>query len=265
MSNLYSKSSVKLFFHEILKILRNTDKNVVEVWQELSEIEFLKRLSKFELYDFLMNFDFIDITKGNYINYVSINKILFIMIALKHLELDIKVLSEILDYNGFEALIQEILLRNDYKAIKNFRFTDRSNFKSTTSQKRYEIDVIAMRQKYVLIIDAKQWKRKDSFNSINKAANLQLQRVIALKKNPEAFSKLVQELLGIDPNLNKYLPFKLIPLMVTLEDNGIRINDNQIPLVSISQFNAFLQEFQIYLDYYNIIEIKKVFIQKQLV
>ena len=87
-------------------------------------------------------------------------------------------------------LVEEILSRNNYITIKNFRFSDKSNFKSKTSQKRYEIDIIGIYLKYILLIDAKQWRRKDSFSSINKAADLQFRRAIALKKILNFFRNL---------------------------------------------------------------------------
>ena len=102
---------------------------------------------------------------------------------------DIRSLSELLNYDAFEGLIGEILCRNNYFTIKNFRFSDKSNYKSITAQKRYEIDIIGIYLKYVLLIDAKQWRRKDSFSALNNAADLQYRRAIALKKNPEAFSR----------------------------------------------------------------------------
>ena len=264
MHNLNSPETIKHFFYEIYRILRDTDKKVNEIWYELKEIPFLKRLNKYELRDFLDNFDFIETKRGNYINYISIDKVSFVADAIKYLEIELKKLSELLDFNGFEALIQEILLRNDYQVTKNFRFSDKSNFKSKTSQKRYEIDVIGINRKYIPIIDAKQWRRKDSFSSINKAANLQYQRVVALKKNPEAFSKLIHKVLGSHINIKKNLPFKLLPIMVTIEDNAKRMNENQIPIVSISKFNTFLQEYFKYLDYYKTIEISRVSIQTKL-
>lgn len=264
MANLYSPSSIKRFFSELYKIIGDTDKAVSELWYEISEIKILKGLDKYELSEFLDNFEFIEKKRGNYIDYISIDKIKFVAEAIKYLEIDIKNLSELLDFNGFEALIQEILLRNDYRAIKNFRFTDKSDFKSKTGQKKYEIDVIGVCRNFILIIDAKQWKRKDSFSSMNKAANLQYQRTIALKKNPEIFSKLIQNLLGSNINIKKYLPFMLLPIMVSIEDNGNRLNENQIPLVSISKFNTFLQEFFKYLDYYKTIKIRKISIQTNL-
>jgi hypothetical protein len=264
MSNLCKPSSLRRFFYNIYKILKETDKKIEEVWCEISEINVLKPLDKYELNDFLQNFKFIKKERGNYIDYIVINKIAFILECIMHLDFDLRNLSEILDFSNFEALIYEILLINNYNAIKNFRFSDKSNFKSKTGQKRYEIDVIGIYNKFILVIDAKQWKRKDSFSSINKAANLQYQRVLALTKNPEVFSDLIHKLLGINPNIKKYLPFKLIPIMVTLENNGIKLNDNQVPLISILELNSFLQEFQIYLEYYKVIDIRNVNVQTQL-
>lgn len=252
------------FYTEIYYILRETATNITEVWWEISQIAFLNQFSKYELKDFLNNFNFISLQRGNYQNYVVINKILFIIDTVNTLKLDIKSISEILDYDGFEALVQEILSRNNYFTMKNVRFSDKSNFKSKTSQKRYEIDIIGINLKYILIIDAKQWRRKDSFSSISKAADLQLRRAMALKKNPEFFSILLQNLLGIKTKIRKRLPFILIPMMVTLEDNSIKINNNQIPLVSIYELNSFLQELPKNLPYFNTIQINKIFVQKKL-
>jgi len=248
----FSWISLRQFYSEIYQILKETDTTVNEIWWELSGIPFLNQFNKFDLREFLENFNFVSIKKGNYQDYIIINKIPFILDCVNTLEFDIKRISEILNYVGFENLVQEILSRNNYITRKNFRFSDKSNFKSETLQKRYEIDVIGIKSKYILLIDAKQWKRKDSYSSINKAADLQFRRAHALTKNPKVFSKLIQELLGDKTNLKKRLPFILIPLIVTLENNSFRINNNQIPLVSIYEINSFLQELQKNLQYFKI-------------
>ena len=237
----------------------------IEVWFELSEIEILKRFDNQKLRDFFDNFEFIKIARKYHINFIIINKIAFVLEAIQYLNIDLKNLSEILDFNGFEALVQEILIKNNYNTTRNFRFSDKSNFKSKTKQVRYEIDVIGIHRNNVLIIDAKQWKRKDSFMAMNKAANLQYQRTIALEKNPDAFFKLIQKILGITTDIKLFLPFKLIPVMISLEDSHVRINENQIPLVSLYNFNSFLQELPITLRYFKTIEIKSVQTQTQLV
>ena len=264
MSDLFATPSIKQFFLEIYNLLKEGDSEVVKLWVEISEIDFLKNFSDLELREFLERFDFISIQKGNYIDYIVVNKISFITVCFEFLELDINQLSYLLNYDGFEALIQEILSQNNYRTIKNFRFSDKSNLKYETSQKRYEIDVIGIYQSFILIIDAKQWKRKDSYGAMNKAANLQYQRVVALKKNPETISDLIQKLLGMKCNIRKRLPFTLIPLMVTLETNWIKINDNSVPLVGIYNLNSFLHELQINLQYFKAVKVSKISSQKQL-
>jgi len=264
MLKILPETFLKKLFIEIYNILKKTEKAATEIWCEASEIDFFKRFNDYELRDFLNFFEFLSIQKGKYLDYIVINKILFVMESVRILQFDIKDVSVLLDYKGFETLIKEILLKNNYKTTTNFRFSDKSNFKSKTLQKRYEIDVIGIYLNYILVIDAKQWKHKDSYSSLNKAANLQYQRVLALKKNQDAFSKLIQELMGINLSLKRNLPLILIPIMVTIEDNFIKINDNQVPLVSIYELNSFLQEIPNNIEYFKKVMIYKVSIQKQL-
>ena len=264
MLNLLSESALKTFFNEIYLILKETDTDLVEIWCEISKISSLAKFNDYKLKEFLFNFKFITIRKGNYINYIVINKILFIIESINILRFDVKRLSEIINYNGFESLIKEILSEINYISITNFRFSDKSNYKSKTSQRRYELDVIGIYLKYILLIDAKQWRRRDSYSSLNKAANLQYRRTVALKKNPEIFQYLLQILKNNGLKSKLKLPLLLIPVMVTLEDNSIKISENQIPLVSIYELNSFLLELQDNLEYFKIIKINRINKQKTL-
>jgi len=264
MSDLFSTPLLKQFFLEIYNLLKESNSEVFELWFEFSDIDFFKTFDKYEIQDFIERFEFITVQKGNYVPYIVIDKIAFITRCFNYLDLDINQLSYLLNYDGFEALIQEILSQNHYKTIKNYRFSDKSKLKYETSQKRYEIDVIGIYQNYILVIDAKQWKRKDSYSAMNKAANLQYQRVKALKKNPEILSNMIQEILGLTYNYKKRLPFILIPLMVTVESNWIRINENSVPLVAILNLNSFLQELSVNLQYFKTVTVDKISVQKQL-
>ena len=54
-----------------------------------------------------------------------------------------------------------------------------------------------------------------------------------------------------------------------LNDKGIvrnrsKINDNQVPIVSISQLTSFIHELPMNLQYFRVVKINKVSIQKQL-
>jgi len=259
-----SVKSVKHFFSEIYKILKETDTKVTKIWVGFSEVNFFKGNDESEIRGYLCNFESICIQKGNYKNYIVIDKIIFIVESIQILEEDIGKLSILVDFNGFEALVEEILKRNNYKTIKNYRFSDRSNYKSKTSQKRYEIDVVGISKHHILLVDAKQWVNKDSYSAMNKAANHQYQRALALQLNPEGFSSMVQNILGISESIERRLPFVLVPVMVSLEHNHIKFNENNVPLVSIYQFNSFLQELTTNMSYFKTIKINKLFIQKQL-
>ncbi|KKK41447.1 hypothetical protein LCGC14_0895150 [marine sediment metagenome] len=252
-------SSLKQLFTEIYYNIKEIDSKVLEVWLEITNIPFLEEIGESNLENFLEGFQSISLKRGNFQQvYVVIDKITFIVESIQFLDQDIRFLSGILDYSGFERLIKEILSRNNYLSLTNFRFSDGSKLKSNTTQKRFEIDVIGIYLNYILIIDAKQWKRKDSYGSMNKAANLQFSRCIALKENSVAFSNLLLKLIGKISNFKKKIPFLLIPIIVTLEDNSIKINENLIPIVSIYEFNAFLQELPKNLQYFKKIQIKNL-------
>ncbi|MFX0060128.1 MAG: hypothetical protein ACFE8J_17665, partial [Candidatus Heimdallarchaeota archaeon] len=99
MKKEFSISFLTQFFSEIYSHLRKKDENVVEIWLEIPEINTLKAFDNYELIDFLNHFESISITKGNYINYLVIDKILFITESFNFLNLDIQKLSDLLDFN----------------------------------------------------------------------------------------------------------------------------------------------------------------------
>jgi len=264
MFNSFSESSITEFFQSIYRTLKEFNPELTEIWCEPLDIDFLRDLEHNERKELISHFDFLTIKKGNYIDYVIIDKILFIIRSLNYLHLDISFLSNLLDYEGFEALTQLILSENGYYTLKNYRFTDKSQFKSKTKQSKYEIDVIGIYRNIILLIDCKQWKRKDSYSAMNKAANLQYRRALALYNNREIFSEMIQSLVGLKKMQNLKPPLLIVPLMVTLESNWIKINENSIPIVSIHRFNSFLQELYNNLYYFKIVKVNKLQIQKQL-
>ena len=251
MSKTITIESLKSLFTEVLTILKRSDPKVRQIWIEPVEMEILQGLNKFQINEFLGRINSVSVKKGNYTEYIVIDKIQFIVEAIKLLDQDIGQLSMVIDFEGFEALIAEILKLNNYKTLNNFRFTDKSSFKSPNTQKRYEVDIIGFQNKNLLIIDAKQWKRKDSFSAMNKAGNLQLQRAKALRNNIRILTGLLNEF-GIKQRFEKII---LFPFMVSLENNFIKLNENDVPFVSIYQLNSFLQELPLIMAHFNTIEI----------
>ena len=249
MSKLITFDLLRKFFMELFNIVKKFDPKINEVWIEPTEVSFFNGLERQQINEFLDTINSVSIEKGNYAEYIVVRKIPFIIEAIKLLDIDINQLSLLISFNGFESLIAEILKLNNYKALKNFRFSDKSNLKNNTSQKRYEIDIIAVQNNNMLLIDAKQWKRKDSFSAMNKAGDLQVERANALVHNPEIINTLLKEL-GMRKIAEKMI---LIPFMVSLEQNFIRINDNNVPLVSIFQLNSFLQDLFLNISNYKTI------------
>ncbi|TFG24568.1 MAG: hypothetical protein EU533_02010, partial [Promethearchaeota archaeon] len=209
MSESITIESLKGLFREIFIILKQSNPKVKQIWIEPSEVEHFRDLNRYQINEFLEIINSVSIEKGNYTDYIVIDKIKFIVEAIKLLDQDIGQLSMIIDFGGFEELIAEILKLNNYKTLNNFRFSDNSNFKSPNSQKKYEIDIIGIQKKYLLLIDAKQWKKKDCFSAMSKAGNLQVQRAKALKNNIKILTKLLNEF-GINQKFEKLI---LIPFM----------------------------------------------------
>jgi len=141
-----------------------------------------------------------------------------------------KVVGEI-DWKEFEKLIAEILKKHDFSVHNNFRFkTDR----------RFEIDVLAIRNKISLLIDCKQWGRgRYKKTGLKYSVKEQEERAKQLKKflknNPIAQAKL---------KIKKTTKF--IPLLVTWFEEEVLEHEN-IFIVPVWKFNEFLLNMSEYI------------------
>jgi hypothetical protein len=260
MFKLNSREKIQLFFRELFNVLKNAKKNWNNPWIEIPKIEFFNNLNSHDINEIVLNFSFL---KKEAFKCVSINKIQFIIEAMAILNYDIKIFSQIIDYRGFELLIKEILSRSGYYVINNFYFSDNSPLKEKYAQKRYEIDIVGLKEKFLLLIDAKQWFKRSPSQAIGKAANLQYQRGLILIHNPEILYELLNKLLKSFKRknikrINEYLPLTLVPLMVTLEENNMKLNKNHIPLVCINRLNSFLNELGINLDHFLYLKVENL-------
>lgn len=258
---LSSSLNLRELFLEIFAILKKSEPELNEVWYKLSEFEFFANLKENEYHFLIDQLPFVKLERWNHL---AIDKISFILEAMEYVRKDIQDLSKLLDFKGFESLIEEILKRNGFFTTRNYYFSDKSYYRKDTNQNRYEIDVIGFKKHLMLCIDAKQWNRKDSFSSMNKAANLQLQRAIALEKNLESFSNLLQSLVGLSSCGRIKPPISIVPFIVSLEENSSRFNNQDVPLVSIYKLNSFLQELSFNMPNIRVVKVKKLYFQKQI-
>jgi len=134
-----------------------------------------------------------------------------------------KVVEEI-DWKEFEKLIAEILKKHDFNVHNNFRFK---------TNRHFEIDVLAIRNRTSLLIDCKQWgkgryKKTGLKYSVKEQKERANQLKNFLKNNPIAQTKL---------KIKKTT--KLIPLIVTWFEEDLLEHEN-VFIIPVWKFNQFL-------------------------
>lgn len=144
-----------------------------------------------------------------------------------------KVIEDILekyDWKIFESIIGEIFQENGFNTKQNFRFKTR---------KRYEIDIVAVRNNRIFCVDCKWWgKGRYKKTGLKNAIASQEKRVKELqkflKKNP-----IARDILKITRN------YTINPLIVTLHEEDI-IQENTTFVVPVWKLNRFVTEEENY-------------------
>jgi Holliday junction resolvase-like predicted endonuclease len=135
------------------------------------------------------------------------------------------------DWKDFEEVVAEVFRRNDFFVKKNFRFK---------TNKRYEVDILAIKRDLVLCVDCKRWSGgRYKKTGIKKSVEEQERRVSWIK-----------EMLIKNPILRKTLKigdvFEVRPLLVTLMEEDL-IKEKNTFIVPIFKLNSFLLEIENYL------------------
>jgi len=141
-----------------------------------------------------------------------------------------KIIGKI-DWKEFEKLVSKILKKHDFETHHNFRFK---------TNRRYEIDIVAVKKKILLAIDCKQWGRgRYKKTGLKYAIQDQKERVKQLKKflknNLVAKSKL---------KISKGVKF--VPLIITWFEEDL-IEYENIFIVPVWKFNSFLLNLSEYI------------------
>jgi len=158
---------------------------------------------------------------GDFIQFTAGDKLKAALYALIE-GVPIEEVSTRLNWKDFEGLVAEILESKGFRIIRNLILT----------KPRMEIDVIGENHGVVLLIDCKHWKRQSS-SSLNKSVKKQIGRV-------KHYVAKTQGVVGV-------------PAIVTLYQEQLSFID-KVPIVPISQFSSFVDEFYGNLDDLNTIE-----------
>jgi Holliday junction resolvase len=154
------------------------------------------------------------------INFKSVDKLKAALFAIKE-GAPIEEVSSYLNWKDFEGLTAEILQLKGFSIIRNFILT----------KPRMEIDVIGINHGVALLIDCKHWKRQNN-SSLNNSVKKQVERVRHyVEKTPGAIA---------------------VPAIVTLFQEQLSFVD-KVPIIPISQFSSFVDEF-----YGNLDELKTI-------
>jgi hypothetical protein len=193
----------------------------VERFQKICEIT--GKATATEVLDYLVNRGIGQLSDG-LVLFSSKDKLNTILLAMKK-GCDPESISKNIQWNDFELFTSQLIESAGYSFERNVVF----------SKPRIQIDVIAFYHKIALLIDCKHWMKIRDFNIV-KFSSSQIKRAeIFLDKRKDTESA--------------------IPIIVTLYEHDCNFFD-MVPIVPISKFNGFLQNFPFHLDRLHIVQNK---------
>lgn len=197
------------------------NKLTLESFQQFCEIT--SRATTVELVNYLINSGIGEFS-DNSVTFSEKDKLDTILLAMKQ-GCDPELLSKKIQWNDFELFTSLLIESAGYSYERNVVFTN----------PRIQIDVIGFYRKIALLIDCKHWMEIHGFN-ISKFSSNQIRRAkIFLDKRKDVESA--------------------IPIIVTLHEYDYSFFE-KIPIVPISKFKEFLQNFPLYLDRLHFIQNK---------
>ncbi|MGB9728393.1 MAG: NERD domain-containing protein [Thermoprotei archaeon] len=165
------------------------------------------------------------------------NPALIISTALRN-GFQLNEILEILTWQNFELIVAGVYELNNFTTIRNFHFMSQN--------KRNEIDIIAIRDKYVHVIECKHWIRTRISSNISRIVNNHLSKTLLFKNIAE---KILAPL-----TINKSMMI-LIPVIV-IPPKSVPENVSGIPIVTLYQLQDFINKFEDYIDEIEHIPIK---------
>jgi hypothetical protein len=190
-------------------------------FQELCQIR--SRTATIELLNYLKELGIGQLSEDS-VSFSEKDKLDTILLAMRQ-GCDPEDLSKKLQWNDFELFTSLLIESVGYTYERNAIFNN----------PRIQIDVIGFYHKIALLIDCKHWMKMYDFNVLRFSLNQTKRARIFLDKRKDVDA--------------------VIPIIVTFHEYKYNFS-NKIPIIPISRFKQFLQNFPFYLD-------KLDFIQRQ--
>ncbi|TFG14843.1 hypothetical protein EU537_02575 [Candidatus Thorarchaeota archaeon] len=139
-----------------------------------------------------------------------------------------------LNWKDFESFIARILREHNYECVESFRQVGNSD------RKGMEIDVIGIRNRVIVSVDAKMWSiRGGKASALRAAAEKQAKRTHRLGSE---LSKLAEKVHNMQ--MGEYV---MRPMVVTWLIEDVEIHDG-VPVVPVFKFNSFLLNYAMFED-----------------
>jgi len=153
--------------------------------------------------------------------------------AVRVMELgaDVERVCKVLTWTEFEDFAFLAFEANNFVAKKHFRFN--------WSGRRWEIDILALKEPIVASVDCKQWHRGWGESANRKAAELQVERTQVLAEASSSMSDKI----GVTEWKHAYF----VPIIISLMQGPYKLYGGT-PVVPILQLRDFLQGILVYID-----------------
>ena len=156
-------------------------------------------------------------------------------------------------WQEYELFVESALNHYGYHAFRTFRYT--------INKKRHEVDIIARDNHKILFIDAKHWSNRTvNMAALKKAAVAQKVRALHLIGDRGCTGKLLEKLNYT--NQTKFTTFQIFPVILVSNKIQYFHIEEGVPILSISNFNHFLNDFPNLQSSFEPIEMKLVSFQK---
>ncbi|RLE65731.1 MAG: hypothetical protein DRJ47_04135 [Thermoprotei archaeon] len=137
--------------------------------------------------------------------------------------------------------------------LKKYGFNVRKKVRFKACGRRFEIDVLAVRDQIILLLECKFWRRIYSRRySLNMAAHKHIQRAECFRN---VIFRYLKEVVGNE--------IKIIPLIVSFYETDLNIvEDVRIPIVPVSMLRSFLIKLDSMEDYISVIRVYREGLEK---
>jgi len=143
-------------------------------------------------------------------------------------------MDELLRYSNwryFEELCCRLFSEASFHALRGLHFSYEG--------KRYEVDVVALRDPYVIVIDCKRWRRAMR-SRVEVFANRHLERCKALAKE-------LWHLKRLNALIGKWRTAKIVPILLTLLEESVKLV-NGVAIVPLFKLRGFIKELPYLLE-----------------